>query len=53
MAQVEHLTTYHLKTIKEELNSLLEEAHAKFKVIHNEVGEMSSRNLLMIAAVLF
>lgn len=53
LSQVENLTTVHLKTIKEELNCILEEANGKFKAIQQEVGEMSSKNLLMIAAVLF
>lgn len=42
-----------MKTIKEELNTILEESYSKFKIIHTEVGEMSCKNLLMIAAVLF
>jgi hypothetical protein len=53
LGQVEHLTTLHLKAIKDELNSILEEASGKFKAIYSEVGEMSYKNLLMMAAVLF
>jgi hypothetical protein len=53
LARVESLTTLHLKTIREELNAVLEEANGKFKAIHQEVGEMSYRNLLMLAAVQF
>ena len=51
--RVENLTTLHLKNIKEELNAVLEGANSKFKAIYQEVGEMSYRNLLMLAAVLF
>jgi hypothetical protein len=53
LSQVENLTTLHLKCIKEELNAVLVEANCKFKAIHQEVGEMSYKNLLMLAAVLF
>lgn len=53
LTRVESLTTLHLKNIKEELNAVLEEANSKFKSIYQEVGEMSYRNLLMMAAVLF
>lgn len=53
LSRVENLTTLDLKCIKEELNTVLEEANCKFKAIHQEVGEMSYKNLLMLAAVLF
>lgn len=53
LSRVENLTTLHLKSIKEELNIVLEEINSKFKAIHQEVGEMSYKNLLMLAAVLF
>lgn len=53
LARVENLNTLHLKCIKEELNTVLDEANCKFKAIHQEVGEMSYKNLLMLAAVLF
>ena len=39
--------------IKEELSILLERAMKKFKIILKEAGEMSIKNILMVALVKF
>ena len=48
-----NVKTYDLKVIKEELSILLERAMKKFKIILKEAGEMSIKNILMVALVKF
>lgn len=45
------VNTLHLKQAKEELGAILEEAAGRFRTILQEVGELSLKNLLMIALV--
>jgi hypothetical protein len=51
MTHTDHLKTFDLKTIREELAALLERALDKFTVILRETGEMSIKNIVMLGLV--
>lgn len=49
MTHTDHLNTFDLKTVKEELSTFLDKALKKFTFILNEAGEMSIKNVVMVA----
>lgn len=51
MAQTDNVKTVVMKQIREELAVMLELALQKFKIILKEAGEMSIKNIVMLALV--